>query len=111
MKKGNKAKKVVGSANDRAARGEAEDGSGGKFATEGMGLGPLSAGAAGGSGEEITSAEQPGPPASSMLDDEVAQPAGVDPSSEGGPSGGRPPRRDSPSNSRVLLLRTRSAGR
>ena len=44
-----------------------------------------------------------------MLDDVVSQPAVVDPSSEGGRQGGRPPRRDSPSNSRVLLLRTRFA--
>ena len=102
-------KKDVGSANDRAARGEAADGSGAEFALGGMGLGPLSAGAAGASGEEITSAEPTGPPACSMLDDVASQPAEVDPSPGGCRRGWSPPRQDSPSNSRVLLLGTRFA--
>ena len=85
-RKGTKNKKdVVG---EIARPSEAVDGSGEKFAADGMGLGPLPAGAAGGSGEGITSVEQPGLPASSMLDDEVSQPAVVDPSSGGGPPGG-----------------------
>ena len=89
MDKGKKVtKKVVGSANGRAARGEAEDGTGEDFAADGMGLGPLSAVAAGGSGEESTSADQHAPPAFSMLDDAVPQPAGVDPSPVGGAAGG-----------------------
>ena len=87
VKKG-KTKKVVGSAAVAAARGEAEDGSGEKFAANGMGLGPLPAVAAGASGEEITSAEATGPPACSVLDDVAPQPAAVAPSSDGGPTGG-----------------------
>jgi hypothetical protein len=88
VKKGKKTKKDVGSAVVGAARGEGADGSGEKFAAEGMGLGALPTKAVGGSGEGITSAEPLGPPARSMLDDEVSQPAVVDPSSGGGPPGG-----------------------
>ena len=86
VKKGKKIKKDVGSAAVGAAPGEGADGSGARFALEGMGLalGALPTGAVGGSGEEITSAEPPGPPAHSMLDDMVSQPAEVDPSSGGG---------------------------
>ena len=89
MAKGrSKNKKDVGSAVASAARGESEDGSGARFALEGMGLGALPTGAFGGSGEEITSAEALGPPARSMLDDVVPQPAKVVPSSGGAPTGG-----------------------
>ena len=52
------------------------------------GWGRCSAGADGASGEEITSAEQHGPPAASMLDDVAPQPAVADPSPAGGLSGG-----------------------
>ena len=45
-----------------------------------IGLQALPTGVAGGSGEEITSAEATGPPAHSMLDDVTSQPAEADPS-------------------------------
>ena len=88
MGKPKEGKKNVGSANDNAAGGEGEDGSGANFALEGMGLEAPTAGAAGGSGEEITSAEALGPPAHSVLADVVPQLAEVVPSSGGAPAGG-----------------------
>jgi hypothetical protein len=83
-----KNKKGVGSVVVGAARGEGADGSGAVFAAQGMGLEALPAGAAGGSGEGITSAEALAPPAHSMLDDVVSQPAEAAPSAEGAPTGG-----------------------
>ena len=55
----------------RRARGTGVDGSTGEFAVEAMRPQGLPTGAAGGSGEGITSAEATGPPALSMLDDEI----------------------------------------
>ena len=88
MNKKSKAKNKKSVVGDRAKPSGAEDGSSGEFATEGMGLGQQPAAAAGASGEEITSAEATGPPARSVLDDVAPQPAVVDPSSDGGPTGG-----------------------
>ena len=72
-------KKVVGSANGSAVRGEGADGATADVAAAGMEPGPLPAGAAGGSGEESTSAEQHGPPACSMLGDAEGEPGDAAP--------------------------------
>ena len=95
-------KKVVGSANGIAARGTGVDGSSGEFAVEGTGLQELPAGAAGHSGEEITSAEATGPPALT-LDDVTSQPSEVDPSPAAAAEGGSLPRQAAPSSSKVKL--------
>ena len=85
MGKGKKVtKKVVGSANGRAARGEEADGATKEFAAAGMGLQEPTAAAAEGSGGESMAPGDAGPPALSTLDDAVPQPAAVDPSSGGG---------------------------
>ena len=81
-------KKVVGSANGRAARGEEADGSTAEFAVAGMELQEPTAAADEGSGGESMVPGDAGPPALSTLDDVAPQPAVVDPSSAGPPAGG-----------------------
>ena len=89
MGKGKKvSKKVVGSANGRAARGGEVDGSTAEFAVAGMQLQEPTAAAAEGSGGESMVPGDAGPPALSTLDDVAPRPAVVDPSSAGPPAGG-----------------------
>ena len=92
MGKGKKVtKKVVGSANGRAARGEEADAATKEFAAAGMGLQEPTAAAAEGSGGEGMAPGDAGPPALSTLDDAVPRPAEADPSSGGGGAGGSEP--------------------
>ena len=104
MGKGKKVtKKVVGSANGRAARGEEADAATKEFAAAGMGLQEPTAAAAEGSGGGGMAPGDAGPPALSTLDDAVPLPAEADPSSGGGVLGGVSRLRPcSPSNSEVL---------
>ena len=74
------AKKVVGSANDRAERGEEADGSTEELAVAGMGLQEPTAAAAEGSGGESMAPGDAGPPMHGALGDVTPQPAAVDPS-------------------------------
>ena len=89
------------------------DGTSREFAMEGMGLQGLPTGVAGGSGEEITSAEATAPPALSMLDDVTSQPSVMDPSSAAAAEGGGSlPRQASPSSSKAKLpASSRRSGR
>ena len=73
-------KKVVGSANGRAARGEEADGSTTEFAVAGMGLQEPTAAAAEGSGGESMAPGDAAPPVHGALGDATPQPAAVDPS-------------------------------
>ena len=76
MGKGKKvSKKVVGSANGRAARGGEVDGSTAEFAVAGMQLQEPTAAAAEGSGGESMVPGDAGPPALSTLDDVAPRPA------------------------------------
>ena len=88
MGKGKKVtKKVVGSANGRAARGEEADGTTKEFAVAGMGLQEPTAAAVEGSGGESMAPGDAGPPAHGALGEAVPQPAAVDPSSGEGAVG------------------------
>ena len=88
MGKGKKVtKKVVGSANGRAVRGEEANGSTKEFVAAGMGLQELHAAAAEGSGGKSMGPGDVGPPVHSVLDDVVPQPAVVGPSSGGRANG------------------------
>ena len=80
-------RKVVGSANDRAVRGEEADRSTEEVAAAGMGLQELPAAAAEGSGGESTMPGDAAPPALSVLDDGCPSPNVVVPSSDGGADG------------------------
>ena len=92
MGKGKKVtKKVVGSANGRAARGEEADAATKEFTAAGMGLQEPTAAAAEGSGGESMASGDVGPPALSTLDDAVPLPAAGVPSSGGGGVGGSEP--------------------
>ena len=81
-------KRVVGSANGRAARGGEVDGSTAEFAVAGMQLQEPTAAAAEGSGGESMVPGDAAPPALSTLDDVAPRPVVVDPSSAGPPAGG-----------------------
>ena len=83
-KKTKVAKKVVASANDSAARGEAEIQQLNEDAAEGLGLPGLPAVAGGGSGGKSMVEGDAAPPALGTLDDGGSQPVVVGPSSEGG---------------------------
>ena len=104
MAKGKKVtKRVAGSANGRAARGEEADGATTEFAVAEMGLQEPTVAAAEGSGGESMAPGDAGPRVHGALGDVTPQPAAVDPSSGEGAV------RESEPVAAVLIIEQRGA--